>query len=127
MTSSGVYLDQIIHLADHKIAASWLQAIGSGIGCNWFVGLALWLSYGAKDAAGKVLTIWFPVMILLPSGFSIVWQIVLSFRQRSSKATAHGWNSLRILFLSILGISSEVRYLYPALLCQLQTSLRSFE
>ncbi|OTE88133.1 formate-nitrite transporter, partial [Escherichia coli] len=41
----------------------------SGIGCNWFVGLALWLSYGAKDAAGKVLTIWFPVMIFVAIGF----------------------------------------------------------
>ena len=69
MTHSGVYLDQVIHIADHKIEASWWQALGSGIGCNWFVGLALWLSYGAKDAAGKVLTIWFPVMIFVAIGF----------------------------------------------------------
>ena len=69
LTHSGVYLDQVIHIADHKIAVSWWQALGSGIGCNWFVGLALWLSYGAKDAVGKVLTIWFPVMIFVAIGF----------------------------------------------------------
>ena len=68
-----------------------------------------------KDAAGESIDDMVSSHdFLLPSGFSIVWQIVLSFRQRSLKATAHGWNSLRILFLSILGISSEVRYLYPA-------------
>ncbi|WP_122645753.1 formate/nitrite transporter family protein [Enterococcus mediterraneensis] len=69
LTHSGPYLEQLIDIAHHKIEVSALQAIGSGIGCNWFVGLALWLSYGAKDAAGKVLTIWFPVMIFVAIGF----------------------------------------------------------
>jgi formate/nitrite transporter len=69
LTSSGVYLDQVISLAEHKVDVSWIQAVGSGIGCNWFVGLALWLCYGAKDAAGKILGIWFPVMIFVAIGF----------------------------------------------------------
>ncbi|EGO9002601.1 formate-nitrite transporter [Enterococcus faecalis] len=69
LTTSGVYLNQVLSLAEHKVAATWLQAIISGIGCNWFVGLALWLCYGAKDAAGKVLGIWFPVMIFVAIGF----------------------------------------------------------
>ncbi|EPF4360396.1 formate/nitrite transporter family protein [Enterococcus faecalis] len=69
LTSSGAYLIQVLSLAEHKVAATWLQAIISGIGCNWFVGLALWLCYGAKDAAGKLLGIWFPVMIFVAIGF----------------------------------------------------------
>ncbi|HHX0196557.1 TPA: formate/nitrite transporter family protein [Enterococcus faecalis] len=69
LTSSGAYLKQVLSLAEHKVAATWLQAIISGIGCNWFVGLALWLCYGAKDAAGKLLGIWFPVMIFVAIGF----------------------------------------------------------
>ncbi|EHL0041288.1 formate/nitrite transporter [Enterococcus faecalis KI-6-1-110608-1] len=69
LTSSGAYLNQVLSLAEHKVAATWLQAIISGIGCNWFVGLALWLCYGAKDAAGKLLGIWFPVMIFVAIGF----------------------------------------------------------
>ncbi|MFV0558784.1 MAG: formate/nitrite transporter family protein [Enterococcus sp.] len=69
LTHTGPYLEQTISIAHHKISVTPIQAIGSGIGCNWFVGLALWLSYGAKDAAGKVLTIWFPVMIFVAIGF----------------------------------------------------------
>lgn len=69
LTSSGSYLNQVLSLAEHKVAVTWLQAIISGIGCNWFVGLALWLCYGAKDAAGKLLGIWFPVMIFVAIGF----------------------------------------------------------
>lgn len=69
LTHSGVYLNQVLSLAEHKVNVSWVQAVISGIGCNWFVGLALWLCYGAKDAAGKILGIWFPVMIFVAIGF----------------------------------------------------------
>ncbi|MFY1068146.1 formate/nitrite transporter family protein [Enterococcus sp. AD013-P3] len=69
LTHTGVYLDTVINLAHHKIEATPLQGIISGIGCNWFVGLALWLCYGAKDGAGKILGIWFPVMVFVAIGF----------------------------------------------------------
>lgn len=69
LTSSGVYLEETITIAQAKVAATPLQAFISGIGCNWFVGLALWLCYGAKDSAGKILAIWFPVMTFVAIGF----------------------------------------------------------
>jgi len=69
LTSTGVFKTEVIAVAHAKIAASPLQAILSGIGCNWFVGLALWLCYGAKDAAGKILATWFPVMTFVAIGF----------------------------------------------------------
>lgn len=69
LTHSGVFQQQVISIAQHKIDASFMQAFWSGIGCNWFVGLALWLSYGAKDGAGKIMGIWFPVMIFVAIGF----------------------------------------------------------
>lgn len=69
LTSSGIFKEEVIHVAQAKIAASPLQAFVSGIGCNWFVGLALWLNYGAGDASGKVLGIWFPVMTFVALGF----------------------------------------------------------
>lgn len=53
LTSSGVYLEETIEVAHAKLAATPLQAVISGIGCNWFVGLSLWLCYGAKDAVGR--------------------------------------------------------------------------
>ncbi|MHC5249881.1 formate/nitrite transporter family protein [Enterococcus sp. LJL90] len=69
LTGSGVYLEETIAVAGAKIDATWLQAFFSGIGCNWFVCLAVWLCYGAKDAAGKILGIWFPVMTFVAIGF----------------------------------------------------------
>ncbi|MGX7060070.1 formate/nitrite transporter family protein [Vagococcus humatus] len=69
LTSSGVFLEETIAVAQSKVAATPLQAIISGIGCNWFVGLSLWLCYGAKDGAGKILGTWFPVMVFVAIGF----------------------------------------------------------
>lgn len=69
ITSTGVYAENVAHIAQAKIAATPLQAFLSGIGCNWFVGLAVWLCYGAKDAAGKILATWWPVMAFVLAGF----------------------------------------------------------
>ncbi|KHD45196.1 formate/nitrite transporter family protein [Streptococcus hongkongensis] len=69
LTSTGIFKKEVIEVAHAKIAASPLQAFVSGIGCNWFVGLALWLNYAAKDASGKILGIWFPVMTFVALGF----------------------------------------------------------
>lgn len=69
LTTSGIYLDETVEVAHAKLAASPLQSFVSGIGCNWFVGLALWLCYGAEDATGKLLGTWFPVMTFVALGF----------------------------------------------------------
>ncbi|MDR0921446.1 MAG: formate/nitrite transporter family protein [Lactobacillales bacterium] len=69
MTHVGDFKAETIAVAQSKIAATPLQGFLSGIGCNWFVGLALWLCYGAKDAAGKILATWFPVMTFVAIGF----------------------------------------------------------
>lgn len=69
LTGSGIYLEQTVNVAQGKIAASAGQAFISGMGCNWFVGLALWLTYGAKEAAGKFLGAWFPIMAFVAIGF----------------------------------------------------------
>ncbi|MDR2832156.1 MAG: formate/nitrite transporter family protein, partial [Streptococcaceae bacterium] len=47
------FKEETIAVAQAKINMPFFQALVSGIGCNWFVGLALWLSYGTKDAGGK--------------------------------------------------------------------------
>lgn len=67
--TSGVYLKEALHVAAGKLNASFITAFFSGVGCNWFVGLAVWLSYGAKDFSGKILAIWFPVMTFVAIGF----------------------------------------------------------
>lgn len=72
LTSSGPYLDKLVDMAGHKIDDSFLQAFVSGIGCNWLVALAVWLSYGADNMSGKILGIWFPTMAFVAIGFQHV-------------------------------------------------------
>jgi formate/nitrite transporter len=60
LTETAPYLEKNISNADHKLEASFLQAFISGIGCNWLVAAAVWLSYGANDMLGKIVGIWFP-------------------------------------------------------------------
>lgn len=69
LTSTGAFKEELLRLAQGKIAASWSQELLSGMGCNWFVGIAMWMCYGARDAAGKILAIWFPIMAFVAIGF----------------------------------------------------------
>ncbi|WP_042354885.1 formate/nitrite transporter family protein [Bacillus rubiinfantis] len=70
--TEGIFLEKTISTAQAKIDATFVQAFISGIGCNWLVGMSVWLCYGAKDAAGKILAIWFPIMIFVLIGFQHV-------------------------------------------------------
>jgi len=69
LTHVAPYSQQVIAIASGKTSATFLSSFVSGIGCNWLVGLAVWLSFGAKDSAGKILGIWFPIMIFVAVGF----------------------------------------------------------
>lgn len=70
--SEGAYLANTVAIAEAKVADSFWLAFVSGIGCNWLVGMAVWLSYGTKDFAGKILAIWFPTMTFVLIGFQHV-------------------------------------------------------
>ncbi|PLR86819.1 formate/nitrite transporter [Bacillus canaveralius] len=72
LTETGPYLAKTVSIAEHKLSASYLEAFISGIGCNWLVALAVWLSYGSKDMAGKMIGIWFPTMAFVAIGFQHV-------------------------------------------------------
>ncbi len=72
LTETGAYLDSTIHIAEHKLNATFLQAFVSGIGCNWLVAAAVWLSYGSEDMIGKIAGIWFPTMAFVAIGFQHV-------------------------------------------------------
>lgn len=69
LTHAEPFKQAVISIAAGKTGASFLSAFVSGIGCNWLVGIAVWLALGAKDAAGKILGIWFPIMIFVAVGF----------------------------------------------------------
>lgn len=72
LTGTGAFLEKTVHIAELKLEASFLQAFISGIGCNWLVAAAVWLSYGSDDMMGKILGIWFPTMAFVAIGFQHV-------------------------------------------------------
>jgi formate transporter len=72
LTSTGPYLDKTVAMAGGKLEQDFLSSLVSAIGCNWLVGLAVWLAYGAEDIGGKILAIWFPIMAFVAIGFQHV-------------------------------------------------------
>ncbi len=70
--TEGQFLAKTLSIAQAKLHDTPLQAFVSAIGCNWLVCLAVWLSMGSKEFAGKVIGIWFPVMTFVAIGFQHV-------------------------------------------------------
>jgi formate/nitrite transporter len=60
-------LSAIAELKAHT-ETDW-QVFLRGVGCNWLVCLAVWMSIGAQDIGGKILAIFFPVMAFVAMGF----------------------------------------------------------
>lgn len=58
-----------IKIAVYKVGLTFKQAFILGIMCNWLVCLAVWMSYGAKDMTGKILSVFFPIWLFITSGF----------------------------------------------------------
>lgn len=56
-TAAGVaampWAEGLVKLANSKTSLSFGEAFWRGVGCNWLVCLAVYLSYAAKDIAGK--------------------------------------------------------------------------
>lgn len=67
--SAGMLGGFTIKTAAYKTGLSFTNAFYMGILCNWLVCLAVWMSYGAKDIAGKLLAIFFPIWLFITSGF----------------------------------------------------------
>lgn len=58
-----------VKVAGNKANLTFVQALCSGILCNFVVAVAVWGSYAAKDITGKVAIIWFPIMAFIVGGF----------------------------------------------------------
>jgi formate/nitrite transporter len=52
-----------------KSSAGFWKTFVKGIGANWLVCLAVWMSYAAKDVGGKSLALWLPVMAFVALGY----------------------------------------------------------
>jgi formate/nitrite transporter len=67
--SKGLLGGFTIKIAVNKTTMTFGNAFVMGILCNWLVCLAIWMSAGAKDIAGKLLAIFFPIWLFVTSGF----------------------------------------------------------
>lgn len=67
--SKGLLGGFTIHVAAYKTGLTFANAFLMGILCNWLVCIAVWMSYGAQDIAGKILAIFFPIWLFITSGF----------------------------------------------------------
>lgn len=59
----------VIHVAGLKANYTFWQNICSGIMCNILVCCAAWGASAAKDVAGKILIIWFAIMVFIIGGY----------------------------------------------------------
>ncbi|CAH1202224.1 putative formate transporter 1 [Paenibacillus allorhizoplanae] len=72
LTEQGVYLTKLVKIVHAKTAEPFSVALLSGIGCNWLVGLAVWLAYSTDNDIGRIIGIWFPTMAFVAIGFQHV-------------------------------------------------------
>jgi len=67
--NSGAVGAKAIAIAGAKVSLPFGEALFRGIGCNWLVCLAVWMALSAKDLAGKILAIFFPIMAFVALGY----------------------------------------------------------
>jgi len=58
-----------VKVATNKANLTFVKSLCSGILCNIIVCLSVWGAYAAKDIAGKIAIIWFPVMAFIIGGY----------------------------------------------------------
>lgn len=64
--------ERLATIATDKTGETVWQTFLRGVGCNWLVCLAVWMSLAATTVSGKILAIFFPVMAFVAMGFDHV-------------------------------------------------------
>lgn len=67
-TFAGSY-EALIATAAAKTSLGFGEAFLRGILCNVLVCLGVWMAFAAKDAGGKVISLFFPIMVFVLCGF----------------------------------------------------------
>jgi formate transporter len=71
--SPGLTYERLAAISEAKATGeSHWQVFLRGIGCNWLVCLAVWMSLASRSVSGKVLAIFFPIMAFVAMGFDHV-------------------------------------------------------
>ena len=61
--------ERAVAIAVSKTSLPFSEAVVRGVLCNMLVVLACWLQASSKEMVGKVLGIWFPIMLFVFAGF----------------------------------------------------------
>jgi formate/nitrite transporter len=70
--SAGLTFARLAEIADGKVSHTPWEVFLRGVGCNWLVCLAVWMSLASSSIAGKILAIFFPIMAFVAMGFDHV-------------------------------------------------------
>ena len=70
--SSLLTYERLVSISDGKIDHTAWETFLRGVGCNWLVCLAVWMSLAATSVSGKIIAIFFPVMAFVAMGFDHV-------------------------------------------------------
>lgn len=55
--------------AEGRVNVQWSVNFLRGVGCNWLVGLAIFLSISCKDKVSKIYAIWIPIWTFVAVGY----------------------------------------------------------
>ena len=70
--SAQLTFTRLAEIADGKVHHPAWETFLRGVGCNWLVCLAVWMSLAATSVSGKILAVFFPVMAFVAMGFDHV-------------------------------------------------------
>ena len=62
-------IDTVIATAEVKVSMDFFEAMFRGVLCNFLVCIAVWMSFSAKTVTGKIVAVFFPVMLFVLCGF----------------------------------------------------------
>jgi formate transporter len=70
---SGLAYERLVAIAEGKAIdhTAW-ETFLRGVGCNWLVCLAVWMSLASTTVSGKILALFFPIMAFVAMGFDHV-------------------------------------------------------
>jgi formate/nitrite transporter len=64
--------ERLVSVLEGKTGHTAWETFLRGVGCNWLVCLAVWMSLAATSVGGKILAIFFPIMAFVAMGFDHV-------------------------------------------------------
>lgn len=65
----GALANNLVTLAEGKVALSFMDAFLRGISCNILVCIAVWIAFAALTAPGKVIGLYLPIVVFVLCGF----------------------------------------------------------